>query len=53
MGLNTRFPSVMFYTVPQISHNLCWRIAETEKKKKNKKKKKKNKFAMIRVCVLF
>ena len=43
MGLNTRIPSVMFYTVPQISHNLGWRIAET----------KKNKFAMIRVCVLF
>ena len=44
MGLNTRIPSVMFYTVPQISHNLGWRIAET---------KKENKFAMIRVCVLF
>ena len=44
MGLNTRFPSVMFYTVPQISHNLGWHIAETKKKKK---------FAMIRVCVLF
>ena len=49
MGLNARFPSVMFYTVPQISHNLGWRIAET-KKKINKNK---NKFAMIRVCVLF
>ena len=47
MGLNARFPSVMFYTVPQISHNLGWRIAETKKTKKN------NKFAMIRVCVLF
>ena len=32
MGLNTRIPSVMFYTVPQISHNLGWRIAETKKK---------------------
>ena len=40
MGLNSRFPSVMFYTVPQISHNLGWRIAETRKKKKKKKKKK-------------
>ena len=35
MGLNTRFPSVMFYTVPQISH-LGWRIAETKKKKPKK-----------------
>ena len=34
MGLNTKIPSVMFYTVPQISHNLGWRIAETQKKKK-------------------
>ena len=44
MGLNTRIPSVMFYTVPQISHNLGWCIAESIKKRK---------FAMIRVCVLF
>ena len=33
MGLNTRIPSVMFYTVPQISHNLGWRIAENKNKK--------------------
>ena len=36
MGLNARFPSVMFYTVPQISHNLGWRIAEIKKKIKIK-----------------